>query len=84
MKGLIFSGQLLLDLTRKEVSREEAYAWVQRNAMKVWANEGDFRTLVLKDPDITCHLQGAEIDQVFDLKYQLRHVDAVFKRVYSD
>jgi adenylosuccinate lyase len=84
MKGLIFSGQLLLDLTHKEVSREEAYTWVQRNAMRVWANEGEFRTLVLKDPDITRYLQSAEIDRIFDLRYQLRHVETVFKRVYGD
>ncbi len=84
MKGLIFSGQLLLDLTHKDVSREEAYTWVQRNAMQVWANEGEFRTLVLKDPDISRYLQPAEIDRIFDLRYQLRHVETVFKRVYRD
>jgi adenylosuccinate lyase len=83
MKGLIFSGQLLLDLTHKGVSREEAYAWVQRNAMRVWANEGEFRALVLKDADITRYLQSDEIDRTFDLKHQLRHVETVFKRVYG-
>jgi adenylosuccinate lyase len=82
MRGLVFSGQLLLDLTHKGVSREEAYAWVQRNAMRVWANEGDFRTLVLQDPDIARHLQSEEIEQIFDLKHQLRHVDTIFERVY--
>jgi adenylosuccinate lyase len=83
MKGLVFSGQLLLDLTRKGVSREEAYTWVQRNAMRVWANEGDFRTLVLQDPDVARHLRAEEIQQVFDLKHQLRHVDTIFERVYK-
>ncbi|HVN83125.1 MAG TPA: adenylosuccinate lyase [Terriglobia bacterium] len=83
MKGLVFSGQLLLELTQKEVSREEAYTWVQRNAMRVWANEGEFKALVLKDPDISRCLQPAEIDRIFDLKYQLRHVETIFRRVYG-
>jgi adenylosuccinate lyase len=83
MKGLVFSGQLLLDLTRKGASREEAYTWVQRNAMRVWADEGDFRTLVLQDPDVARHLRAEEIEQVFDLKHQLRHVNTIFERVYG-
>lgn len=83
MKGLVFSGQLLLDLTRQGVSREQAYQWVQRNAMRVWANEGDFKALVLADEDITRHLTTAEIERTFDLKHQLRHVDYIYRRVYG-
>ena len=83
MKGLVFSGQLLLALIHKGVSREDAYAWVQRNAMRVWANEGEFRTLVLQDAEITHHLRLAEIEQIFDVRHQLRYVDAIFKRVYG-
>ena len=83
MHGLIFSGQLLLDLTRKGVSREQAYTWVQRNAMQVWDNEGDFKMLVLEDSDITRHLTPTEIERTFDLNYQLRHVDTIYQRVYK-
>ena len=83
MKGLIFSGQLLLDLTYKGVTREDAYQWVQRNAMRVWNNEGDFESLVTKDADIAKYLSAAEIKRAFDLKHQLRHVDYIFKRVFQ-
>jgi adenylosuccinate lyase len=83
MKGLIFSGQLLLDLTHKGVTREEAYRWVQRNAMRVWNDEGDFKSLVLEDGDILKHLSPAEIERAFDLKHQIRHVDYIYERVYK-
>jgi adenylosuccinate lyase len=82
-KGLIFSGQLLLDLLQKGVEREQAYLWVQRNAMRVWENEGDFKTLVLRDKEITLHLTPADVERIFDVKHQLRHVDYIFKRVYG-
>ncbi len=83
MKGLIFSGQILLDLTYKGVTREDAYRWVQRNAMRVWNNEGDFRSLVMKDEDIVKHLSPSEIERAFDLNHQIRHVDTIFKRVFQ-
>lgn len=83
MKGLIFSGQILLDLTYKGVTREDAYRWVQRNAMRVWNNEGDFRSLVMKDEDIVKHLSPPEIERAFDLNHQIRHVDTIFKRVFQ-
>jgi len=82
-KGLIFSGQLLLDLLQKGIDREQAYLWVQRNAMRVWENEGDFKTLVLRDKEITLHLTPADVERIFDVKHQLRHVDYIFKRVYG-
>jgi adenylosuccinate lyase len=82
MKGLIFSGQLLLDLTYKGVTREDAYRWVQRNAMRVWNSEGDFKSLVMKDEDIGKHLSPSEIERAFDLNHQIRHVDYIFNRVF--
>lgn len=82
-KGLVFSGQLLLALTQKGVSREQAYHWVQRNAMEVWAGRGEFKALVLGDVDITKHMTAEEIDKTFDLKHQLRHLNYIYKRVYE-
>ena len=82
-RGLIFSGQLLLDLAAKGVLREEAYQWVQRNAMRAWEKGEDFRQLVEADPDITRTLPPAELDAAFDLQRQLRHVDAIFARVFG-
>jgi adenylosuccinate lyase len=82
-RGLIFSGQLLLALTQKDVSRETAYEWTQRNAMKVWDDGKDFRTLVSADPDISARLTGAEIEQVFSLDRYLKNVDVVFRRVFG-
>ncbi len=81
--GLVFSGQLLLALTQTGVSREDAYAWTQRNAMKVWDEGGEYRDLVLKDADISSRLPQEEIARVFDLKHYLRNVDTVFKRVFG-
>ena len=82
-RGLIFSGQLLLALTRAGISREEAYIWVQRNAMKVWDDGGDFKSLVAADPDIIAHLTRAQIDSAFSLDTYLRNVDTVYSRVFS-
>jgi adenylosuccinate lyase len=81
-RGLIFSGQLLLALTNKGVSRETAYEWVQRNAMKVWDEEKDFQTLVKTDNDIKAQLTVAEIERAFSLEYYLRNIDAIFTRVF--
>jgi adenylosuccinate lyase len=81
--GLVFSGQLLLALTQTGVSREDAYAWTQRNAMKVWDEGGEYRDLILKDADISSRLSQEEIARVFDLKHYLRNVDTVFKRVFG-
>ena len=81
--GLVFSGQLLLDLTAKGVLREQAYGWVQRNAMRAWEQEGDFRQLVEQDSDISGVLSSEEISAAFDLQRQLRHVDYIFDRVFK-
>lgn len=82
-RGLVFSGQLLLALTQKGVSREKAYEYVQRNAMKVWDQNEDFRALLANDGDIGQHLSPAEIDAVFNYDTYLRNVDKVFERVFS-
>ncbi|MDQ3133198.1 MAG: adenylosuccinate lyase [Acidobacteriota bacterium] len=82
-RGLVFSGQLLLALTQAGVSREQAYEWVQRDAMKTWDEGGDFRTRVLEDADINQHLQREQIEHVFALNTYLRNVDAVFARVFG-
>jgi len=81
--GLVFSGQLLLALTQKGVSREDAYVLAQRNAMKVWDEGGTFRERVENDADITSHLSSDEIARVFDVKYYLRNVEKVFERVFG-
>ena len=83
-RGLVFSGQLLLALTQAGVSREEAYVWAQRNAMKVWDEGGDFRELVMLDADIRSRLSEAEIAKVFSLEHYLRNVDKVFARVFVE
>ena len=83
-RGVVFSGSVLLELARHGISREEAYAWVQRCAMRAHDDGLDFKTLLLDDPDVTGVLARDEIDKVFDLKVQLRHVDAIFARVFGD
>jgi adenylosuccinate lyase len=83
MNGLIYSGQLLLDLVQKGAAREDAYSWVQRNAMKVWESREDFKSLVERDEDIRRHLSAEEIAAVFNVQRYLTHVDAMFKRVFA-
>lgn len=81
-RGVVFSGQVLLELARRGISREQAYEWVQRNAMRSFHEQTDFKALLLGDADVTTVLPPAEIEKAFDLKEQLRNVDAVFKRVF--
>ena len=82
-RGLIFSGQLLLALTNKGVSRETAYDWVQRNAMRVWDEDKDFLALVKDDQDIKAQLTVNEIERIFSLDHYLRNVDTIFERVFK-
>ena len=82
-RGLVFSGQLLLELAAAGVPREEAYYWVQRNALKSWDERLDFRELVKQDPDIAARLTPAQIDHAFDVRTQLKNVDRVFDRVFG-
>jgi adenylosuccinate lyase len=79
-RGLAFSGSLLLALTRKDLTREEAYALVQGHAMDTWEKGGDYRDRVLADPRITERLTKEEIDRAFSLEEALRHVDTIFER----
>jgi len=80
----IFSEPLLLSLVRKGASREDAYRWVQRNAMKVWEGGADFQAAVHQDLDITRLLSPEEIAAVFDLSQALKHVDTIFDRVFGE
>ncbi len=81
--GLIHSQRVLLALTQKGVSREDAYALVQRNAMPVWRGEGDFLTLLKSDPQVAEALAPIELEALFDLGYHLKHVDTIFARVFG-
>jgi adenylosuccinate lyase len=80
--GLVFSGQLLLDLVESGVSREDAYRLVQGHAMRAWKDDLDFQKLVLEDPEIRGRLPKAKIERAFDLKRQLRNIDKIFARVF--
>jgi adenylosuccinate lyase len=79
-RGLVFSGQLLLDLVEAGIAREQAYRWVQRNAMEAWRGGGDFRALIEADPEIRAAVKPEVIAQAFDLSRHLRHVDAILDR----
>ena len=82
--GLIHSQRVLIALTQKGLSREEAYGLVQRNAMRVWRGEADFLTLLKADQDVAKVLSPAELKALFDLGYHLKHVDTVFRRVFGE
>ena len=81
--GLVHSQRILLALTQKGMSREASYAAVQRNAMPVWRGEGNFLDLLKKDKEVSAHLKPAELEALFDLGYHTKHVDTIFKRVFS-
>ncbi len=83
MKGLVFSGQVLLLITKKGLAREDAFRLVQRNAMDVWQNKGTLRELLGADEDVAKWLSDEELDQAFDLEKQMEHVDAIYKRVFG-
>ena len=83
-RGVVFSGTVLLELARRGVSREQAYEWVQRNAMRSFSEQRNFKALVLADPDIGTVLDPAAIERAFDLGEQLRHVDDIFERVFQE
>jgi adenylosuccinate lyase len=82
-RGVVFSGTVLLELAKRGVSREAAYEWVQRNAMRAYTESRDFKTLLLADTDVTARLSPAEIEAAFDLDEQFRHVDTIFDRVFA-
>jgi adenylosuccinate lyase len=81
--GLIHSQRVMIALTQKGVAREDAYAIVQRNAMRVWRGEGDFLSLLAADTDVRKHLSAAELEENFDLGYHFKHVDTIFERVFG-
>ena len=81
--GIIDSQRVLIALTNKGMAREDAYRVVQRNAMKAWQGETDFVTLLKADPDVRGKLSDKEIAASFDLKYHLKHVDTIFRRVFD-
>ena len=82
-RGVVFSGTVLLELAKRGVSREQAYEWVQRNAMRSFAEGRDFKSLLLADPDVTSVLDVAAVERAFDLDDQLRHVQDIFSRVFA-
>ena len=83
-RGVVFSGTVLLELAGRGVSREQAYEWVQRNAMRSFADQRDFKSLLVADQDVARVLDPAAIERAFDLNQQFRHVDHVFDRVFQD
>ncbi len=83
-RGLVHSQRILLALTQKGVSREDAYRLVQRNAMKVWEDGADFLTELQADPDVTAAMPASEIKENFDLSHHTRHVETIFARVFGD
>jgi adenylosuccinate lyase len=83
-RGVVFSGTVLLELARRGTSREQAYEWVQRNAMRSFAEQRDFKSLLLADSEVTAVLPPADIERAFDLGGQLRYVDEIFQRVFQE
>ena len=81
--GLVHSQQVLLALTQKGVSRENAYVYVQRNAMKIWADGGSYLEKLKSDEDVSAYLTDQELDTLFDLEQHFQHVDTIFKRVFG-
>ena len=82
-RGVVFSGTVLLELARRGISREQAYEWVQRNAMRSFHEQKDFKPLLLADADLMKVLTPADVEKAFDLNDQLRNVDAIFDRVFG-
>ena len=82
--GLVFSGTLLLALAKRGLTREDAYARVQRHAMDAWQHGGDYKQRILADPSITEVLAKEEIDRAFSLEEALRHVDRIFERTLGE
>ena len=83
-RGLVFSGQLLLDLVESGVSREDAYRLVQSHAMRAWKENLDFHELIFNDPEIRGRVPRAKIEHAFDLRRQLKNIDKIFARVFSN
>jgi adenylosuccinate lyase len=82
-RGVVFSGTILLELAQRGVSREQAYEWVQRNAMRSFDEQRPFKQLLLDDEDVRRVLSAEDIERAFDVKVHLRHVDQIFARVFQ-
>jgi len=82
-RGVVFSGTVLLELAKRGVSRERAYEWVQRAAMRSHDEQTDFKTLLAADSDVMTVLSSEDLDQAFDLEGQLRHVGPIVDRTLS-
>jgi adenylosuccinate lyase len=83
-RGLVFSGQLLLDLAAAGMLRERAYRIVQGHALRAWEEESDFRAAIEADPEISAALRPQQIDKAFSLERQLRNIDKIFARVFGE
>ncbi|MDD3553404.1 MAG: adenylosuccinate lyase [Deltaproteobacteria bacterium] len=83
LQGLIFSQQILLLLTQRGVSREDAYAMVQRRAMEVWEGKGSFKDLLEQDEDILRYIKKEELNDIFNIQHHLKHVNTIFDRVFN-
>ncbi|MGA1997851.1 MAG: adenylosuccinate lyase, partial [Bryobacteraceae bacterium] len=83
-RGLVFSGQLLLDLAAAGMLREQAYRIVQGHAMKAWEEESDFRAAIEADAEIGAVLTPEKIAEAFSLERQLRNIDRIFERVFGE
>ncbi|GAG60406.1 unnamed protein product, partial [marine sediment metagenome] len=82
-KGLIFSQKIMLELTKKGLSREEAYRIVQGISMRVWQGQAEFKELLLEDPEINQYLTKSEIEECFDYQTYLKNIDLIFIRVFG-
>jgi adenylosuccinate lyase len=82
-RGVVFSGTVLLELAQRGISREQAYEWVQRNALRSYDEQKDFRQLLLADADVMHVLDKKTVEDAFDLKVQLKNVDHIFDRVFK-
>jgi adenylosuccinate lyase len=82
-RGVVFSGTVLLELAKRGISREQAYEWVQRNAMRAFHEQEDFKSLLLSDRDLAAVVGREVVEKAFDLDDQLRNVDAIFDRVFG-
>jgi adenylosuccinate lyase len=82
-RGVVFSGSILLELAKRGVSREQAYEWVQRNAMRSFHEAADFKHLLLEDRDVMGVLPRSVIEEAFDLEAQMKHADTIFERVFG-
>ena len=82
-RGLVFSQQVLMKLAEKGIERQKAYVMVQRNALRVWEGKDSFKELILKDQEIMQYLYKSEVEEIFDIRYHLKHVDEIFERVFA-